>query len=53
MSNNQLKYLDVAGKSYFELGSEIYNTIELLKARRAALITAVVTGQLDLKELAV
>ncbi len=45
-------YLEGAGQQSSELLAEIRNSINLLKERRAALITAAVTGQIPPEEMA-
>ncbi len=47
-----VKHMKSAGNRFQNITNEITRTISLLKERRAALITAAVTGQLDLKEIA-
>ena len=46
-----IEYLNVAGKRTSSLLEEIRKSTELLRERRAALITAAVTGQIPIKEM--
>lgn len=50
--NRILDYLDKELSGIGEVSASIKTSLSLIKERRAALITAAVTGQLDLKELA-
>jgi type I restriction enzyme S subunit len=46
-----IDYLNTAEKRYSSLIGEIRNSIDFLKERRAALITAAVTGQISIEEM--
>ena len=50
--NRILDYLDKELSGIGEVSESIKTSLSLIKERRAALITAAVTGQLDLKEMA-